>query len=413
MSIPVVSSGGAPLPAVGGTNGITLTSIPREVLALAEQVAKIHGSVRVSREANGLHIYCASPACLERYGRSELFKKHLAINAEKALGVGDYLMMRGTYDADRVARCMKTGTAYSLSELMRMEPLEKRGIRDVVPGTVQISDSHPSLVRDAAGNLIPAPPGETIPLTQLPATHPARLYLASRRFDAAALEKQFAASWCEVELSEDASVKRFYRRLVGGFKDTPQGRIIFNADVNGVRVAWQGRILDMVVEKEHLYWHPYERRWVVVSRLQGDKWVELPGWEGFDPSKYKTSLGAKRNQLVMGFDAAVAWNAKHRPHRPVFGLTEGPLDAGRFGPPFCAILGKVFSPEQSRLVAGSARRLLYISQNDKAGLEARERVIAGASMFLSDIIPIQTPTPFKDPGEMDPEDALNLVKDHL
>src|SRR5690606_5592793 len=48
-------------------------------------------------------------------------KKHLAINADMALGLGDYAMIRGTYDADLVARCMKTGTPYRVSEPIRIE----------------------------------------------------------------------------------------------------------------------------------------------------------------------------------------------------------------------------------------------------------------------------------------------------
>ena len=35
-----------------------------EMLMLAHQLSQIHGRIRVSREASGIHFYMASPACL-------------------------------------------------------------------------------------------------------------------------------------------------------------------------------------------------------------------------------------------------------------------------------------------------------------------------------------------------------------
>lgn len=66
-------------------------------LQLAHQLSAIHGDVRVAQEKNGLHFYMASPECLQQDGRSEITKKHLAVNATKA-AAGDKFC----------AMCMKT-----------------------------------------------------------------------------------------------------------------------------------------------------------------------------------------------------------------------------------------------------------------------------------------------------------------
>jgi hypothetical protein len=44
--------------------------VPPEVLVFAEKLQTIHGATKVVREESGWHVYCASPICLERHGRS-------------------------------------------------------------------------------------------------------------------------------------------------------------------------------------------------------------------------------------------------------------------------------------------------------------------------------------------------------
>ena len=55
------------------------------IVRLANQLARIHGKVRITKEASGVHLYMASPICLREYGKAELYKMHLALNADKYL----------------------------------------------------------------------------------------------------------------------------------------------------------------------------------------------------------------------------------------------------------------------------------------------------------------------------------------
>jgi hypothetical protein len=272
------------------------------------------------------------------------------------LGLGAFRRLRGTYNADKSARCMKTGTNYSVSTLLRMKPLAARGIRanDSSP-KITINDTSRSLVRDANGNMVPDVPGATVPLTELPADHPAIFYLTQRGYTAAALVHQFGAAWCTQELPEDAAKGRFYKRFAHGFRDTPQNRIVLFIDIYGVRRGWQARYLEHSADGVKHVFHPYTSQWVAVARKIDDKWEPLPGFEKerFDLSKYKTAFGAKRNEVVMGLDAAVRWNTAMRPGKPALCVvSEGPLDAARFGAPGLAVLGKSLSDNQASLTKG-------------------------------------------------------------
>lgn len=77
------------------------SEVSDEALKLAEQLANIHGKIRVAREASGLHFYLASPACLEQDGVVELNKLHLAMNVEKYFSSDERDVS--------CAMCMKTG----------------------------------------------------------------------------------------------------------------------------------------------------------------------------------------------------------------------------------------------------------------------------------------------------------------
>jgi hypothetical protein len=182
--------------------------------------------------------------------------------------------------------------------------------------------------------------------------------------------------WCEEEMPEDPKKGRYYPKLPGGFRDTPQGRLVFYAMMNGSALGWQARILDIKDEVQGVwwYWHPYKRQWVGVKYFdrESGSWLFYPefmGREGFrfDPSKYRTSRGVSRSAMLMGFDAALQWNASRPMGKKVAGICEGPLDAARAGPPFMPVLGKAFSVEQARLVAGSFDRVIVVGDSDEGG----------------------------------------------
>ena len=81
------------------------SDITPEVDRLAKRLRRIHGDIKVAKEASGLHFYMASPACLEADGAVELRKMHLAVNVTKYLRDGQ----------DRCALCMKTSTPYTMA----------------------------------------------------------------------------------------------------------------------------------------------------------------------------------------------------------------------------------------------------------------------------------------------------------
>ena len=394
---------------------------PPEVLVFAQRIQAIHGAVRVCHEASGWHIYCASPICLERHGAIELVKKHLAINADKYLGLGKYANQRGTRNQDNVSRCMKTSTSYRVSDLLKMPPIDQRGFSKYDHGTVTVTDTRNSLVEDEKGNLIPDVPGDTVPLSSLPADHPARIYLAQRQYRIEDLEQQFSAAFCTKEAPESSDKGRFYKRFAGGFRDTPQNRIILFGYAMGVRKIWQARYIELADATHRYILHPYSNELVAVSqRGEGGRWQPMPGYtkDVFDPAKYKTAFGGKRNETVMGFDAAVAWNEVRGRSRQnsVVAITEGPLDAARLFPygPAVAVLGKHMSHNQAALLCSKFGKFVLVGQNDDASqLEAMPKWVFALNEFNPEIKHSPVPTDVKDVGELSPERAGELFQPFL
>jgi hypothetical protein len=405
--------------------------VPKEIMRLAEQLAHVHGAPLLTSEKSGRHIYIASPAALEIYGAEELEKRNLTINADKHFGIGKWKQFAGTYDADLVGYCFKTQTPYRVSSLLAMLPLDLRGYP--MSSGVQLQVRERFLVDDGRGNMIPDHPGQVVSITQLPSDHVAVRYLLDRRYNLANLEAQFGCAYCYRENSErwlgkDDPANLKYRPLPGGFKDTPQGRIIFYAYINGVQVGWQARVIDKWVGDCHYYWHPYDNCWALVEIKVG---VSATGkaitmacppfdtkppftWENpkWDISKYKTGKGVSRSELVMGLDAAVAWNLVQGRRFNRIGIgSEGPLDAGRFRPPAVALIGKELSNAQVKLIIKHFDQFIWAGDDDVAGRKASLKVRAelGPKMVLHEVT-----LPFgKDPGELADDIAHNLVAPYL
>lgn len=371
--------------------------VSEECMQLARELSAIHGRVTIAREASGVHLYMASPECLEQDGRVELTKRHLAVNYTK--------YSNGKYKS---AMCMKTNTPYDVRDLLTMRPLADRGIQ-ALPGKnhVVVTDES-QLVDDGKGNKIPPSPGECVPVFRLPKEHPAQQYLASRGYDAARLYQQFRLSWCETERPHK------YREIGAGFKTTPQGRIVFFIDVHGVQKGWQARVLEMTTPDGLYYWHPYQKEWVFAAVREGKRWKATSGMESVvdKMAKYQIGQGCKRNQVVMGLDAAIKWNQCKGRAQAV--LAEGALDAGRVGPPGIAMLGKFVSPFQAALLAQHFQKLVYVADNDAAGQAAKRKLAEqmqahpGVELVYADL-----PEQVKDLGEMSRSDAVKFVSSFL
>lgn len=363
------------------------TELSSEAENLARQLSQIHGTIRVAAESSGVHFYMASPACLMEDGDIELTKMHLAVNVEKYMVTGEAY----------VAMCMKTGESYSIHDLLAMPPLDQRGFEHKPSVIIQKDVNAEHLEEDAYGNMVPKSPGEVIPILDLPADHPAIMYLNRRNFDLQSLTDQFQVAYCTKERNDV-----FYARMSNGFRATSQGRIVFYIVQDGIVQGWQARILELEHEGKIFYWHPYKNKWTAVSEVNpGGKPLLLPGWEEWDPHKYIIGSGTQRNKVLMGYDTALAYN-EHRSLR--YGiLAEGALDVGRYGPPGMAMLGKFLSPGQAELLKRARfQKLLFVRDMDEVGGKALEKVqYQLASVGLADtLVPVEPPAGFKDLGEV-------------
>lgn len=406
-----------------------LDTVPRSVRMLAESLSRLHGPAIIRNESNGYHIYIASPECIKQDGRKEIQSKHLTVNASKYRELPEWKAKhKGNHDPDFSAVCHKTDTRYRVSDLLnekKFPPLEKRGIPNITSQVICASvQRQECLVQDAAGNMVPQDPGEVIPLSDLPSNHPAIEYIVNRGYNPVSLESQFNCGFCSAEAPENSTKGIFYKKLPAGFKDTPQGRIIFFAMINGVQVGWQARILERVTAsgiKE--YWHPYKECWTPIEtkNTATGKWECLPGIEDtnrigaplWKPSKYKTAFGMLRNESLIGIDAAVDFNKKMNLKKSTAFIVEGPLDAGRLGPGGVAILGKYLSDRQADMLIRKFRRLIMLMDNDKAGKEAKERIIEVMKGKMVDISFVEVPSGYKDIGEMDTISAMTLAYKYI
>lgn len=364
--------------------------LPEEVRNLAQALMVRHGSVLVSREKNGLHLNMACPECLSREGHLELTKRHLAVNADKNLNTGKWEHANSSEGVrDRVGLCMKCGQKYTVSKLLAWQTLEARGIHLGKVGKVSFVDNTAWLIQDRKGNVIPGGPGPpeamrdgggdaVVPIISLPPDHPAAAYLLQRGYDLQSLWEQFRCSYCVKEWAMDDASGRYYRRMPEGFFDSPQGRIIFFADVQGVQVSWQARIIERTFEQDggtyKEFWNGHRNEWVTMEffNTEEGKFRPLPvyaaGPRVWSPSKYRTANGTARNEVLFGLDAAVRWNQQFRPNRmPVCFPVEGPLDAGRIMAPGVAAIGKHFSDAQIDLMAKFFTHAVLVPDNDDAG----------------------------------------------
>jgi hypothetical protein len=389
------------------------------VQELAEKIAAIHGRALITSEASGTHIYFPSPFVVEEQGERELSRSwpHGAINADKYLGLGIYARFRGTgmADAKRCARCMKTGKPIGMHLLFRSPPIEERLGRYVARRVVDAArPDDPSLVPDENGILVPRPPGECTPITELPDNHPAVYFLQTRGYsrpDFPALERHLGVSYCHRELPERRGGP-WYPRLAQGFKDTPQGRLIFQARSEGAVRGWQARILEFERQGIIWFWHPYQETWVPMYRKTADGRKPLfNDAQGFDYSKYKTGKGTRRNAILMGLDAARAWNMEMGLDLdPIAVLVEGPMDATRLGRPAMPVLGKSFSPDQADLVSRYFRRLAVVRDRDEGGEQLEKAVMLhmrdrGVRVRYLDGLPGK-----KDPGEYTAAQAQEFMQ---
>lgn len=410
------------------SGSLSALCVDPRIMRLAERLAAIHGPVTIADESSGIHIHIADPEQVLLNGMKELSSKHVCINAEKYLGIGRYdvdeyptrenkeLYTKYRSKGKEVpGTCsMKTGKLYSVRELLNMPKINKRlALAGEVKSTVSIgAQSNQFLVKDENGNMVPEWVAHTIPLTKLPSNHPAIIYLKSRGFDPLALQQQFEACYCDKALPEDRSIGRYYSRLPGGMKNTPQGRIIFSVRMDGSRWGYQSRAIDMWFGDRRFFWS-HNNRWELVATRNPDgtiterypKDVRFP--KGFAPHKYLNCQGSSRNRLLMGFDAAVE-SQKDKPFNERYCiLVEGPLDAGKIGPPGIALLGKSMSDIQAEYIRKRFSKVYTMMDNDVAGEQCLRKI--KTKLPNTNIIEIKVPDRVKDVGDLSYEEVKELI----
>lgn len=406
------------------SGSLTSAAIPNEVVNLAKRLARKHGPVTITSEASGLHIYIPDPELLRTDGKKELTSKHLSINAEKYLGIGRYDLAENRTKENKelyqkfrregkevpCAISMKTKKHWSVEHLLSMLPLEKRvaGLKDV-PRTVTASDPDKHLVYDENGNLVPEWCGTTVPLSELPATHPAVTYMWQRGFDVHSLSSVYEISYCTEALPEDRAFGRYYSRLPDGYKNSPTGRIIIPIyDENNVRRGWQARCIDITDADGNKWLWTDRETWVMTEKdgqVLGVSDTFPKGWKSVH--KYMNARGSSRNTLLFGIKQAVAY-CKDRPFKDRYCvLVEGPLDVARGGPPCIALLGKSMSPEQADIIRRNFNVVCTVMDRDEAGRQCLQRIkqqLPGIS-----IKELAVPPGKKDLGDCTYEEARALV----
>lgn len=418
-------------PTITTSGSLQGDSVPKQVMDLATKLARIHGPVSITSESSGLHIHLADPELLVKDGEKELKSRHLTVNADKFFGIGRwdvdeyptrenrelYAKYRSKGEEVICASSMKTGKVYAVTDLLAYVPLRRRhGTFKGVTADVVVSQTRKNLVYDENGNQVPAWVGHTIPLTQLPHNHPAVEYLTQRGYDLLSLEEQFEACYCDQALPESRGEGRFYSRLPGGMKNSPQGRIIFSVRMEGARHGYQSRYIDKWVGPLHYFWSD-QQKWVLVHRRlpDGELKHEYPPdtrhRKGFDPHKYMNAVGCERNKLLMGYDAAVKFNEGRPPNKRYCLLVEGPLDAARIGPPALALLGKSLSPFQAEAIRKQFTHVLTVMDNDDAGRQGLRRI--HRLLEHNPITDIKLPEGVKDVGELSYEEAAKLIQPHI
>lgn len=398
-------------------SNVALDSLPWEIRNLAKRLAVIHSRVLVTKESRGIHLYLPDPELLQEDGEKELYNAHLAVNADKYFGLGDYSQCSDEEKEKLKGQCcmsMKTSKIYSVEDLLNMTTLLHRDLDFSIPRKAKLilTKNDHRLETDKYGNRIPMLPGMLTPINELPEDHPAVYYVKNRGYDPDALWKQFNCSYCYAEEPESRVTGVFYKKLAGGFKTTPQGRLIFFVYVNGVRWGWQARILDIPEHNGYKWmWHPYQQTWSAIAQIMPDSSLQYiqPFSDTFKPAKYFNPPGATRSMMLMGYDAAVEWNASRLIKTCI--LVEGPLDAARIGPPAIAILGKFLSKDQAALIQKAFDRVVIIPDNDIAGQKGLDSMRKALIDMEQEIAIL--PSKFKDIGEMTSAEAENFIRPYI
>lgn len=462
---------------------------PDEISKLVRRFQIAHDCPMVlTREESGYHLYLPCPECLETHGRRELQDPKYAINLSMLAGLGDEFRddtRHSWMPADVEARnslekrreygsgiCMRTRSShaphrFSITELLHMGTVTERFpdilTRATLSGAVGSAERAEMWEVDpVSGVECPPPPGDVVMVSDLPRDHPAVEYLLRRGFRPDKIQEQFRLGFCTKEYPSGQK-GIFYRKMPGGWQDTPQHRLIFHSLVGGAPLTWQGRLIEKTSDDllDRFMLHPYAGGFyptldvdralascqqsghsghhyqTVVDEKAGGCWVFLwshtdtrsnpsTPWQpvspfdevrdgvlSFKPSKYRTAKYSQRH--LMCWDAAVQ-RAKSDPWDIKWCvLLEGPLDAARTGPGGIPLIGSSISAENAAKIADNFHLVFLALDDDRAGREASEKVTKmllgtkSRAPLLRVVMPLPLPQG-KDVGDLSEEEYLRIFE---
>jgi hypothetical protein len=218
--------------------------------------------------------------------------------------------------------------------VMLFEQVSLSGVKDVIVPGIEKPPVPPEL------------PGELTRVDRLPAGHPVREYLTSRKFDVQELAEDRQISYC---------TRAFYR-----FRSA-ENRLIIPVYQNGKLAGWQARYLGVIAPGQ-----------------------KIP--------KYLTMTGMRKSEVLYGHD--LAFN-----HGFVV-ICEGPTDCWRFGPEAVALFGKTMSPRQRDMIVGHpawARNCIVVLLDADARAET-DRIAVDLGQYARNVLRVDLP-PGYDPAD--------------
>lgn len=196
------------------------------------------------------------------------------------------------------------------------------------------------------------PPGEIVPLSELPEFHPAIEYLTSRRFDCKVLSDVFGVGVCVTPTANYAIMR---------------GRIYIPVYANGQLVAWQGRV------------------------------VSPPD--------------AKPKYYTQGTPSRVLYNYSQAARQPYLIAVEGVPSVWRIGAPAVALFGKSLSQWQQNTIgttwAGKTVFVVLDSGTEEA--EALEKIAMQLYRYPINLVPVQMPDE-RDPADYELGEFYSLLR---
>ena len=388
-----------------------------EYARLITHLLSIHetGMLHYSVSTNSFELRIPDPYLLVEDGAKELYSKHLYINLTKFID-----MNHGA-----PARCVKNGRVYTMLELLNMKPLRDR--QDTLPWDVDLILNKfkqktliiPKTAMEVTPDYKVEPPGECIPITELPAVHPAIEYLNSRGFNAEDIKqlyKQFDTSFC-ISTKQD-----FYKPLYDGLSKSPVGKLIFFVKHFGELKGWQSRRLEKVIGETKYFYHydpinAFKSGWVPVAKYDpaSTKYKPFPDVpKALMEGKYVIGFGTRASDCLLGFDAALEYGNQPTHSRSIV-IVEGALDAGKFGAPACSVFGCRVSKKQAELMLNNFDKIFFIKDHDVAGneleLSLKEQFAAlGRPEILKEI---SYNNCYKDIGEIVDKQELISLREQL